>query len=76
MINESRQCLELFPTGPIEAMIKTLLVSRRFEVLPQTVEGHVELVTQITLESLDPWVSCGSWVDAVSLLSRPFNLFV
>lgn len=76
MINESRQCLELFPKGPIEAMIKTLLVSRRFEMLSETVEGHVELMIQITLESLNPWVPCGSWVDAVRLLSRPLNLFV
>jgi hypothetical protein len=44
MINESRQSLELFPTGLIETMIKALLVSRRFEVLPQTVEGHIELM--------------------------------
>lgn len=45
VINMSRQSFEFSPARPVEAMIETLLVSRRFKVLPQTIKGHIELMT-------------------------------
>jgi hypothetical protein len=44
MINQSRQSFEFSPARPVQAMIETLLVTRRLKVLPQPVEGHIELM--------------------------------